>query len=240
MIRTVDEISESGGGNAGNIGRAVGEIAAPVTAKIPIGAGDVSHVDVNHHAELFGSHARFLNAAVAEAKAPAHGADDAVFNLSGALRGTSFSIERISIGKSDDDGVILGIAGGFGEMTVFDTIGREKSKLSDFEFAGRSDDVADGGRIGDRNDIEFSDVGIAAEANAVRGHIVGRRLNDRELHAFLKIGITAGIDVNGRVSEVFHTKDGGFLGGRRGLRERTRRKESEKEAGGNNLRPDRR
>ena len=90
MIGAVDEIGKSGGRNAGDVGGAVGKIAAPEAGEIPVGAGDMSHIDVEHHAELLGSHAGFLNAAIAETKTPAHGADDTVFDFGSTLRWRAF------------------------------------------------------------------------------------------------------------------------------------------------------
>ena len=82
-------------------------------------------------------------------------------------------------------------------MTIFDAVGSEEGKLADLEFARGGDDVADGGRVRDGDYVEFSNMGIAAETQTVSGDIVGRRFNDRKLHAFLDFGVAAGIDING-------------------------------------------
>ena len=218
MIGTVDEIGERGSGCAGSARRAVREIAAPVTTKIPVGTGDVGHVDVNHHAELLGGHARFLNATKTETKTAAHGANNMGFRVGKCAGVADFGVKRIAVGEGDDNRVIFGIARGLREVAVFHAVGGEESKLTNFEIAGGGDDVANGGRIGDGNNVELGDVRVAAEAHAVVDGIVRRRSDDGKFHAFLKTGIAARIEVDGSVGHIFHVEDGGLgmgLGRRR-------------------------
>jgi hypothetical protein len=81
-------------------------------------------------------------------------------------------------------------------VTIFDAIGSEEAKLANLEFTRGLDDVADGRRVGYGNDVELSNMRIASETQAVSGHTIRGRFNDRKLHAFLNFGVAASVDIN--------------------------------------------
>ncbi len=213
MIGAVDEIGERLCACAGNgIGTGV-VIAAPVAVEIPVAAADVVEVGVNHRRHLRGTRAGLADVAVTKGDAGAHDAERrcgevGIFDFAG----TKFLVDGVAGAETHRDGIVFGFAGIFGEMTIFHAAGRKESQLSHFQFAGYRNHIANGGRIRERDQIEFGDVRIAAEANAVVDHAVGREIDYGKLHAFLKIGVASGVDVERAVGDIFHVEDGWLLG----------------------------
>ena len=212
VISAIDEVGERLIAGAWQGGCADVVIAAPIAIEIPIGAADVGHVGVNHHAQLGGIHSRFVEVTVTEAKAGAHDAEWGfrevwIFNFSRA----KFLIDRIAGSEGDHDGIVVGFACILREMTIFDAIRCEEGQLPDLQFRIGGDHVADRGRISDGNQIQFRNVRIAAKAYTFIDHAIGWRIDDGELHPFLEIRIFASIDVERTFGDVLYVKNRGLL-----------------------------
>src|SRR5271155_369673 len=52
---------------------------------------------------------------------------------------------------------------------------------------------------------------MAAETNTVVDHAVRGKINDRKLHALLKVRVSARIDIQRPLGDVLHMEDRGFL-----------------------------
>ena len=175
------------------------------------------HVGVNDQAQLArGEAAGLLGTTVIESNSPAetlHGSQAGQLRL---FRFANLFVQRITVSKSDKDGVVILVSHQLGFLAVVHTFRCQKRCLTDLELPAALHHVANSGGIGDGRNHELGYVRIAAILNPFRYDAVRRSFHDRELHAFLQVRVAAGVDVHRTFAYILHSEHRRLVGGLRG------------------------